>query len=826
MEQHADSDKEVNLNHARQAEALLSLHKISLALQGQFDLKKLLQKITEQAAQLLETNSGGLYLYDESTQALELVISHNLGPSCIPGTRLALGEGLAGRVAERLQPIAVSDYLHWEGRLKPQCTPPIQSGLAVPLLCQSKLVGVLSTLELEKQRTFSEENIQLLQLFGDQAAAAICNAQSHASLVKSEALYRTLVESALVAVYLNRDDKVIYANQRACELSGYPKDELIGLSVKNFICPQDRDPGASKSSGDNPDRNIAKVIRKDGQIIEVEYQNHWIDLEGQKTLIGTAVDITSQRETERLRRRLGQIGHDILAISDLRKIIEDVVTAVVSHSPFKAVGVSIYDRPVAPTETKGYRIQDAIGTGLSEEQMDELVKRTLSGKFLPHHKILAKGRKIGQISYYVQEQDLPEITEHGIPSRDSASAWGPYDMLFVLLSNGDCLLGRIGLAKPIHGQLPTPEEIEPLEILANMAALAIDKAQRMSALHTALDQVQHTNRFFRALSEARDLEELLAKVIHRGIELIPKVQGGSVLLLDEREEVFKFCAAVGRNLAQLAHTKFPWQEAIRALRLDQGPQILTHSIQAQGDLALITKELGEPPAATIILPIKQGDKIVGFINFNNFEEESAFGSNDLKTIAELLPEIELALMRAHEREQLREQALRDPLTGVYNRRYLTKLVSRELEHARHYGHPFAFLMIDFDNFFAVNDRFGHLVGDRVLYEIAQLLQKTVRASDAIVRYGGDEFLVVLLETDRREATVVARRLEKECSVWLKEFQRKHGRVKLSISVGLACWTPESKKEIEAVLDEADQFMYRRKRRKRHRAQTKARKRSR
>ncbi|MBI3661371.1 GGDEF domain-containing protein, partial [Candidatus Acetothermia bacterium] len=115
---------------------------------------------------------------------------------------------------------------------------------------------------------------------------------------------------------------------------------------------------------------------------------------------------------------------------------------------------------------------------------------------------------------------------------------------------------------------------------------------------------------------------------------------------------------------------------------------------------------------------------------------------------------------------------------------------------------------------------------RVLYEIAQLLQKTVRASDAIVRYGGDEFLVVLLETDRREATVVARRLEKECSVWLKEFHRKHGRVKLSISIGLACWTPESKKEIEAVLDEADQFMYRRKRRKRHRAQTKARKRSR
>ena len=243
-------------------------------------------------------------------------------------------------------------------------------------------------------------------------------------------------------------------------------------------------------------------------------------------------------------------------------------------------------------------------------------------------------------------------------------------------------------------------------------------------------------------------------------------------------------------MAQLASLKLPRQETIRAMHLEQGPQILTRSAQRANQLApLLLKELGEPPAATIILPIKHAEKIAGFINFNNFEVENAFDAQDLKTISELLPEIELALMRAHEREQLREQALRDPLTGVYNRRYLTKLASRELEHARHYGYPFAFLMIDFDNFFAVNDRFGHLVGDRVLYEIAQLLQKTVRASDTIVRYGGDEFLVVLLETERREATAVARRLEKECSVWLKEFQRKQRRVKLSISVGLACWTP-------------------------------------
>lgn len=94
-------------------------------------------------------------------------------------------------------------------------------------------------------------------------------------------------------------------------------------------------------------------------------------------------------------------------------------------------------------------------------------------------------------------------------------------------------------------------------------------------------------------------------------------------------------------------------------------------------------------------------------------------------------------------EQLREQAIRDPLTGLYNRRYLDETLGRELILAERYGHPISVIMGDLDHFKAVNDRYGHLAGDEVLRVFGDLLRKHARGSDIYCRYGGEEFLLVL-----------------------------------------------------------------------------------
>jgi diguanylate cyclase (GGDEF)-like protein len=101
----------------------------------------------------------------------------------------------------------------------------------------------------------------------------------------------------------------------------------------------------------------------------------------------------------------------------------------------------------------------------------------------------------------------------------------------------------------------------------------------------------------------------------------------------------------------------------------------------------------------------------------------------------------------HERDALRRSALTDPLTGIANRRSLLARIEYEIARHTRTGHGFAVVMIDLDGFKSLNDRFGHLAGDDLLRDVAQALQRTIRAQDTVARIGGDEFCVLAPETD-------------------------------------------------------------------------------
>src|SRR5438874_9661027 len=118
-------------------------------------------------------------------------------------------------------------------------------------------------------------------------------------------------------------------------------------------------------------------------------------------------------------------------------------------------------------------------------------------------------------------------------------------------------------------------------------------------------------------------------------------------------------------------------------------------------------------------------------------------------------------------ELVRLQSFTDPLTEIYNRRSLDDMASRFISHARRLSKPLTFMLIDVDRFKEVNTRFGHLTGDVVLAEIAALLKNSVRGSDAVVRYGGDEFLVILADTSRNAASRVVERLKAYLGDWNK-----------------------------------------------------------
>lgn len=154
-------------------------------------------------------------------------------------------------------------------------------------------------------------------------------------------------------------------------------------------------------------------------------------------------------------------------------------------------------------------------------------------------------------------------------------------------------------------------------------------------------------------------------------------------------------------------------------------------------------------------------------------------------------------------ELLRLQSFSDPLTEVYNRRSLDDMLKKYTSRADRLNKPLSFLMIDVDRFREINSRFGHTTGDFVLLEIATILKSAVRGSDAVIRYGGDEFLIILADSPREDVVTVKARVARFVQDWnhaghLKDFE-------LVLSIGAAAWSEG--RTFDDIMNEADREMY-------------------
>jgi diguanylate cyclase (GGDEF)-like protein len=203
--------------------------------------------------------------------------------------------------------------------------------------------------------------------------------------------------------------------------------------------------------------------------------------------------------------------------------------------------------------------------------------------------------------------------------------------------------------------------------------------------------------------------------------------------------------------------------------------------------------------------IAQGETL-GILHIRELNPNSILDATGLRLAITVGDQLSLALANLRLRDELRQQAIRDPITKLFNRRYMEETLIREVSRAQRNNQPLSVIMIDIDHFKEFNDSFGHEAGDLVLLSLARFLSTRVRGSDVACRYGGEEFTLIL-----PSATLdLARKRAEQIREGIQSIQVKYGGQTLgpiTLSLGVAVF-PDHGVTGEAILQLADAALYR------------------
>ena len=279
---------------------------------------------------------------------------------------------------------------------------------------------------------------------------------------------------------------------------------------------------------------------------------------------------------------------------------------------------------------------------------------------------------------------------------------------------------------------------------------------------------------------------------------------------------------MAEDLSTVAHQPIGRQER-EAEGLRQGADLFDYWVvknqrrlivhDAHQDFRFDVKEAArlERLRSLIIVPLLQERRAIGTLRINS-SQPNAFTNDDLRLLDIIAVLASSALSNAMLFEQTEELAIRDSLTGLYVRRYFFDRLKEEHRRALLTHRPLSLLMCDLDHFKDCNDRFGHGVGDLMLVQFAQILTRTSETA-IVARYGGEEFSVLLPETSKEEAALLAEKIRE--AVEKESFEIRRQRIEMTVSIGVANM-PGDTLDLESLVQKSDQALYHAKREGRNR----------
>jgi diguanylate cyclase (GGDEF)-like protein len=329
-----------------------------------------------------------------------------------------------------------------------------------------------------------------------------------------------------------------------------------------------------------------------------------------------------------------------------------------------------------------------------------------------------------------------------------------------------------------------------------------DRADELNKLKKRLKVFEDLARTLTSRLEPREvLQAIMAKVQ----ELLTP-QNWSLLLVDSEGENLRFEMAFGEGSEVLLGGTLRMGEGIAGSVAVSGEPVLISDVRSDPRFAQKFDHMTSFETRSIIcVPMKAGDRAVGVIELINMMDGQLFDEDDMYALATIAEYGAIALENANSYKKIQRLVISDEHTTLFNARHLHESLDRGLEAALGDGSKLSLIFLDLDHFKSINDTWGYQAGSKLLREVGLLLRSSVRSGDIPVRYGGDEFIIILPGTPKEEAISFAREIRNKLNY--NDFLKSDGlRVNLTASFGVATF-PDDARTKDELLSKSDTAMY-------------------
>lgn len=369
--------------------------------------------------------------------------------------------------------------------------------------------------------------------------------------------------------------------------------------------------------------------------------------------------------------------------------------------------------------------------------------------------------------------------------------------------------GRVAGILNIINSPVTKEDEEIILEICNVAGFILRIIEMQDSYHRYMKDIDMLGTAAARITPVREPEQLYEAILETSVRLAEAERGSLMLMEGGDSACLTIKAAKGINRRLLGEIRIISGEGIAGKVFKDGVPVLVEDIE-HNEWGKGERNPKYRTGSFVSIPLKIGEKTIGVLNITDKITGEIFSEDDMLLLRSFAAYASIALELSNYCSlagHLRELSITDSLTGLFNRRYFEERFYEELHRSERHNLPFSLAMLDIDDFKLFNDTEGHLAGDEILKSISCIAKDNLRIIDVIARFGGEEFAIIMPQTEKPEALQVAERIRNSIKEQIPKLWNDFPRDAVTISIGIATY-PADAKDRKDIIRSADKALYR------------------